>query len=96
LVKRVSLRRSQGYPAEVSDSLRVACVQLTAGSDKAANLEKTERLVARAAELGAELVALPEKWNLVGGPETLTSSMSRSAVTSTVSRRPRSPAMRWS
>ena len=55
----------------MSDSLRVACVQLTAGSDKAANLEKAERLVARAAELGAELVALPEKWNLVGDPEAL-------------------------
>ena len=53
------------------DSLRVACVQLTAGSDKAANLEKAERLVARAAGLGAELVALPEKWNLVGDPEAL-------------------------
>ena len=55
----------------MSDSLRVACVQLTAGSDKAANLEKAERLVARAATLGAELVALPEKWNLVGDPEAL-------------------------
>lgn len=53
------------------DSLRVACVQLTAGSDKAANLEKAERLVARAVELGAELVALPEKWNLVGDLEAL-------------------------
>ena len=55
----------------MSDSLRVACVQLTAGSDKAANLEKAESLVARAVALGAELVALPEKWNLVGNPEAL-------------------------
>jgi len=55
----------------VSDSLRVACVQLTAGLDKAANLEKAERLVVRAAALGAELVVLPEKWNLVGDPEAL-------------------------
>jgi predicted amidohydrolase len=55
----------------VPDSLRVACVQLTAGPDKAANLEKAERLVARAVSLGAELVVLPEKWNLVGDSETL-------------------------
>ena len=55
------------------DPLRVACVQLTAGPDKAANLEKAERLVARAAALGAKLVALPEKWNLVGDPEALNS-----------------------
>jgi predicted amidohydrolase len=55
----------------VSDSLRVACVQLTAGPDKAANLVKAEALVARAASLGAELVALPEKWNLVGDAEVL-------------------------
>ena len=53
------------------DSLRLACVQLTAGSDKAANLERAERLVARAVGLGAELIVLPEKWNLVGGREAL-------------------------
>jgi predicted amidohydrolase len=55
----------------VPDSLRVACIQLTAGSDKAANLEQAERLVTRAVSLGAELVVLPEKWNLVGDPEVL-------------------------
>jgi predicted amidohydrolase len=65
------IEHSRGYPADVPDSLRVACVQLTAGSDKAANLEKAERLVARAVSLGAELVVLPEKWNLVGDSETL-------------------------
>jgi deaminated glutathione amidase len=55
----------------VPDSLRVACIQLTAGSDKAANLEQAERLVTRAVSLGAELVVLPEKWNLVGDSEAL-------------------------
>ena len=64
-------RRLRGYPAEVPDSLRVACIQLTAGSDKAANLEQAERLVTRAVSLGAELVVLPEKWNLVGDSEAL-------------------------
>jgi deaminated glutathione amidase len=61
----------ESYPAHVSDLLRVACVQLTSGTDKAANLEKTERLVARAAATGADVVALPEKWNAIGDPEVL-------------------------
>jgi predicted amidohydrolase len=55
----------------VPGSLRVACVQLTAGPDKATNLAKADALVARAASLGAELIALPEKWNLVGDPKAL-------------------------
>jgi len=67
----VSIEHSRGYPAEVPDTLRLACIQLTAGSDKAANLEQAERLVARAVSLGAELVVLPEKWNLVGDAEAL-------------------------
>jgi deaminated glutathione amidase len=53
------------------DRLRVACVQLNAGTDKAANLEKAERLVGRAASTGADVVVLPEKWNAIGSPDTL-------------------------
>jgi deaminated glutathione amidase len=55
----------------MSGTLRVACVQLTSRSDKAANLEKAERLVARAAATGADLVLLPEKWNAIGDAEVL-------------------------
>jgi predicted amidohydrolase len=55
----------------MSDLLRVAAVQLTSRADKAANLATAERLVARAAGLGAELVALPEKWNFIGSAEEL-------------------------
>jgi deaminated glutathione amidase len=53
------------------DLIRVACVQLTSGADKAANLERAERLVARAASTGADVVVLPEKWNGIGGAEAL-------------------------
>jgi len=53
------------------DRIRVACVQLTSRDDKAENLEKTERLVAQAAASGADVVLLPEKWNAIGGVETL-------------------------
>ena len=55
----------------MSGTLRVACVQLTSRSDKAANLETTERLVAKAAATGADVVVLPEKWNAIGSPEQL-------------------------
>ena len=55
----------------MADSLRVACVQLNSSAVKADNLEKAERLVARAASTGADLVVLPEKWNAIGSVETL-------------------------
>ncbi|MDQ3778060.1 MAG: carbon-nitrogen hydrolase family protein, partial [Actinomycetota bacterium] len=55
----------------MSRTLRVACVQLTSRAEKAANLEKTERLVARAAATGADIVVLPEKWNAIGDREQL-------------------------
>jgi deaminated glutathione amidase len=55
----------------MSGTLRVACVQLTSRSDKAANLEKAERLVAKAAATGADLVLLPEKWNAIGDADVL-------------------------
>src|SRR2546423_8027744 len=61
----------ESYPACVSDLLRVACVQMTSGLEKAANLEKAERLVARAASTGADVVVLPEKWNAIGEADTL-------------------------
>jgi deaminated glutathione amidase len=55
----------------VADRIRIACVQLTSGTDKAANLETAERLVAHAAATGADVVALPEKWNAIGDPDVL-------------------------
>jgi predicted amidohydrolase len=51
--------------------LRAAVVQLNSTSDKARNLAGAERLVRAAAADGAELVALPEKWNLLAAGEEL-------------------------
>ncbi|HEX6154049.1 MAG TPA: carbon-nitrogen hydrolase family protein [Solirubrobacterales bacterium] len=51
--------------------MRVAAVQLNSNGDKARNLATAERLVRAAAVDGAEFVALPEKWNLLGGGEEL-------------------------
>src|SRR4051795_6285385 len=51
--------------------MRVAAVQLNSTDDKDRNLERAARLTAEAAASGAELVALPEKWNLLGDGEAL-------------------------
>ena len=51
------------------ERIKVACVQMTSRRDKAANLERAEALVARAASTGADVVVLPEKWNLIGDAE---------------------------
>ncbi|HEX2266169.1 MAG TPA: carbon-nitrogen hydrolase family protein [Solirubrobacterales bacterium] len=51
--------------------MRVAAVQLNSNADKDRNLAAAERLVREAAADGAELVALPEKWNLLADGETL-------------------------
>jgi predicted amidohydrolase len=46
-------------------------VQLNSNLDKVRNLAAAERLVRAAAADGAELVALPEKWNLLGSGEEM-------------------------
>jgi deaminated glutathione amidase len=51
--------------------MRAAAVQLNSTEDKERNLETAERLVRDAAHDGAELIALPEKWNLLGPGEAL-------------------------
>ena len=42
---------------------------MTSRQDKAANLERAQALVARAASTGADVVLLPEKWNLIGSAD---------------------------
>jgi predicted amidohydrolase len=44
---------------------------MTSRNVKADNIEKAERLVACAAATGADVVVLPEKWNLIGSVEDL-------------------------
>jgi len=51
--------------------MRAAVVQLNSTGEKARNLAAAERLVRAAAADGAELVALPEKWNLLAEGEEL-------------------------
>jgi predicted amidohydrolase len=51
--------------------MRAAVLQLNSNGDKARNLAAAERLVRAAAADGAELVALPEKWNLLAGGEEM-------------------------
>jgi deaminated glutathione amidase len=52
--------------------VRVAAVQLNSNGDKARNLAAAERLVRAASADGSELVALPEKWNLLASGEEMT------------------------
>ena len=51
--------------------MRAAAIQLNSTADKGRNLEVAERLVREAAADGSELVALPEKWNVLGDAEAL-------------------------
>jgi predicted amidohydrolase len=51
--------------------MRAAAVQLNSTDDKNRNLETAERLVRAAAEDGADLIVLPEKFNVLGEPEHL-------------------------
>ncbi|HEX8986668.1 MAG TPA: carbon-nitrogen hydrolase family protein [Rhodocyclaceae bacterium] len=51
-------------------TLRIAAVQMVSGPDVAPNLETAARLVADAAAQGAQLVALPEYFPLIGAADS--------------------------
>lgn len=52
-------------------SLRIAACQMNSQEDKAANLETAGNLIDQAAELGADWVALPEYFNVLGTSEDI-------------------------
>jgi deaminated glutathione amidase len=51
--------------------VRAAAIQLNASDDVERNLETADRLVRRAAGLGAELIVLPETWTVMGASEQM-------------------------
>jgi predicted amidohydrolase len=51
--------------------LRAAAIQLNSTQDTGANLATADRLVRDAAARGADLVVLPEKWNVLGTAEQM-------------------------
>jgi deaminated glutathione amidase len=51
--------------------VRAAAIQLNASDDVERNLETADRLVRRAADLGAELIVLPETWTVMGAREQM-------------------------
>jgi predicted amidohydrolase len=54
--------------------LRVAAVQLNSTADQPANLAVADRLTRAAADDGAQLIVLPEKWTAMGGEQELRAS----------------------
>lgn len=52
-------------------SFRIAACQMNSQADKAANLKTAGHLIDQAVELGADLVALPEHFNILGTPEDI-------------------------
>ena len=52
-------------------ALRAAAVQLNSTDDVDGNRAAADRLVREAADRGARLVVLPEKWNLLAEPERM-------------------------
>lgn len=51
--------------APAAGVVRVAAVQMTSGADRDENIARAGELVERAVADGADLVVLPEKWNLM-------------------------------
>jgi predicted amidohydrolase len=51
--------------------MRVAAIQLNSNADKGRNLDRAERLLRAAAADNARLAVLPEKFNVLGGPDDL-------------------------
>jgi predicted amidohydrolase len=59
---------------ETLTEVRAAAVQLNSTEDTDRNLATADRLVREAASLGAKLVVLPEKWNVLGTAEQMSAA----------------------
>jgi deaminated glutathione amidase len=57
--------------------VRAGAVQLNSTEDTDRNLATADRLVREAVARGAELVVLPEKWNVLGTPEQMAAAAER-------------------
>ena len=57
--------------------MRAAAVQMNSTGDVEGNRASAERLVRRAAQDGADLVLLPEKWNLLAEPQRVLAGAER-------------------
>ncbi|CAA9488110.1 MAG: FIG003879: Predicted amidohydrolase; Nit [uncultured Solirubrobacteraceae bacterium] len=57
--------------------MRAGAVQLTSSADFDRNVETADRLTRAAAQDGAELVVLPEKWSGYGSAETMSAAADR-------------------
>src|SRR5262249_47223290 len=55
----------------MGDSIRAAVVQLNSTEDRDRNLERADTLVRAAAGRGAQLIVLPEKWNVLGRADAM-------------------------
>src|SRR5690625_4856603 len=57
---------NKSVDSTATDTFKVAALQMVSGTDLQENLNEAERLIAQAAELGAQLIALPEFFCLMG------------------------------
>lgn len=62
--------RATQSPAPPAGPLRVAALQMVSAATVEPNLQAAERLIAQAAQAGAELIALPEFFPLLGRRDT--------------------------
>jgi len=65
-----TVRAKAAAPDKAPDTTRIAALQMASGPSVEGNLREASRLVAIAAEAGAELVALPEYFCILGMRDT--------------------------
>ncbi|MEM8861910.1 MAG: nitrilase-related carbon-nitrogen hydrolase, partial [Chloroflexota bacterium] len=66
IVNRFVIPSSINFQQEFFMTFRIAAVQMNTQDDKDKNLETAERLIDEAASMGANMVGLPEMFNILG------------------------------